>query len=106
MDQGAVPTRGERIVRGLEQPFEGVWCALTAAYEFAGRIEPFRGHVRTTVPLEPTDACKGVRVDVTEATETSARTEGWVEMPFSLEGGFLSLETDTAGLFLLLPIES
>jgi hypothetical protein len=103
MDQNAIPARGELIVRGMEMPFDGALFALTATYEFAGSIQPFRGDVRLSVPLELVDAFMLVRVDVTEATETTARTEVWTEIPYTYEDGIMAFETDATGLFLLLP---
>ncbi len=103
VDKQAIPARGELIVHGMEKPFDGVLYALTAAYEFAGSIEPFRGKVRTSIPIELSEAFKLVRVDVTEATETTERTEVWTEIPYTFEDGILAFETDAAGLFLMLP---
>lgn len=105
VDKKSVPARGELIVRGMEKPFDGAIYALTAAYEFAGSIEPFRGKVRISVPIELSEAFKLVRVDVTEATETAKRTEEWTEIPYTFENGILAFETDAAGLFLMLPTE-
>ncbi len=99
--------RGEHIVRGMDAPFDGVLYAFTAAYEYSGKIEPFRGIVSFTLPLdaEKYTEFKLVRVDVTPATETTERTEVWTDVDFTYEDGKLTFETDTAGLFLLLPVE-
>jgi hypothetical protein len=102
IDQNAIPTRGELVVSGLEAPFDGAIYALTAAYEFAGRIEPFRGTVRIAVPLERTTAFKLIRVDAMEAAETMEHTEVWTEILYTHEDGILAFETNSAGLFLLL----
>lgn len=103
IDQNAIPARGELVVRGMEAPFDGVLYALTTAYEFAGSIEPFKGSVRISVPLELAHSFKLVLVDVTEATETTERAEVRTEIPYTYEVGTLTFETDAAGLFLLLP---
>ena len=68
-------------------------------------MEPFAGAVTVSIPLELNDAFRLVRVDVIEKAETNERSEAWTEIPFTYEEGILSFETDTAGLFLMLPIE-
>ena len=97
---------GEQIVRELKAPFGGVLHAFTAAYEAAGRVMPFNGMVSVSLPLDVEKAAgfRLVRVDVTPATETAGRTEGWTEVAFTFENGMLTLETDTTGLFLLVPV--
>ena len=104
VDRNALP-RGEQIVRGMEAPFDGALYAFTAAYEFAGKIEPFKGAVSITLTLDAEKYIefKLVRVDVVPATETTERTETWTEIAFTYEDGKLIFETDTAGLFLLIP---
>ncbi len=101
----AIPGRGELIVRGLETPFNGALYALTAAYEYAGKVDPLNGPVEITVPVELEASFRVVRVDVTPATEETERTEVWTEIPFSYENGELTFETDIDGLFLLIPAE-
>ena len=105
--------RGELIVRGMVQPFEAdaeqrtVLYAFTAAYEFAGAVEPFKGTVEIVVPMNTAlqNAFKLVRVDVTPATETAERVEVWTEIPFTYEDGKLTFETDVEGLFLMILAE-
>jgi hypothetical protein len=60
IDNGALPGRGELIVRGIETRLDGALYALTVAYEFAGKIEPFNGIVSIFVPLELADECEFV----------------------------------------------
>ncbi len=93
-------------MRELIAPFDGVPHAFTAAYESAGRVMPFNGKVSVTLPLdaEKTAGFRLMRVDVTPATETAGHTEVWTEVAFTFENGTLTLETDTAGLFLLVPV--
>lgn len=100
-----LPKYGEKIIWGIERPFDGVLYAFTVAYEVAGRVEPFRGKVSVAVPLKMEDNFKLAQVEVTERTQTTERTEVWTEIPFTYEGGILTFETDTDGLFLLLPTE-
>ena len=99
--------RGEQIVRELDAPFDGVLYAFTAAYEFAGYVEPFNGKVSVSLPLDAEKYAefKLVRVDVTPATETTERTEVWTEVDFTFENGRLTFETHVDGLFLLVPVE-
>ena len=99
--------RGEQIVRSMDAPFNGALYAFTAAYEYAGRVEPFKGTVSITLPLDAEKYAefKLVRVDVTPATETTERTEVWTEIAFTFTDGKLTFETDKAGLFLLAPVE-
>lgn len=99
----SLPSRGEPIIRGMEAPFNGALYALTVAWEFAGNLEPFRGKVSASLPLELAEAFKLVRVDVTAATDTAPRSETWTDIPFTYENGILTFETDAAGLFLLIP---
>lgn len=100
VDRNALP-RGEQIVRDMDAPIDGVLYAFTAAYEFAGRVEPFKGRVSITLPLdgEKYAEFKLVRVNVTPETET------WTEVAFTFKNGCLTFETDGAGLFLLLAAE-
>lgn len=97
--------QGEQIVRGMDAPFDGVLYAFTEAYEQAGKVKPFNGIVSVTLPLdaEKYTEFKLMRVDVTPATETEQRAEVRTDIPFTFEGGKLTFETDTAGLFLLIP---
>lgn len=99
--------RGEQIVRGMDAPVNGVLYGFTVAYEFAGRVEPFKGTVSVTLPLdaEKYTEFKLVRVDVSQTMEQVERTEVWTDIAFDYENGELSFETDVAGLFLLLPIQ-
>lgn len=97
--------RGELIVRGLDAPFEGALYALTAAYEYSGIVQPFKGNVSVTIPLdeEKYPEFNVVRVDVTPAAGTTPRTEVLTYVPYAFEDGKLTFETDAAGLFLLIP---
>lgn len=97
--------RGEQIVRGMEAPFKGVMYAFTAAYEYDGKIVPFSGISSVTIPLDADKYAdfNVVRVDVTPSSENAPRTEIWTDIPFTIDNGKLSIETDTEGLFLLIP---
>ena len=103
ISRDSLPSRGEPIIRGMEAPFDGALYALTLAWEFAGNLEPFRGKVGVSLPLELAEAFKLVRVDVTAATETTPRSETWTDIPFTFENGTLTFQTDAEGLFLLIP---
>lgn len=105
LESGAIPGHGEPVVLGLEAPFDGALYALTATYEYAGKVEPLNGLVEITIPVELEAPLRIVRVDVTPAPEETERTEAWTEIPFSYENGKLTFETDIGGLFLLIPIE-
>lgn len=100
--------KGEVIVRGMEAPFEGTLYAFTAGYEYAGRMQEIKSSP-ITIAL-PLNAEIGeftlVRVDVTPETEETERAEVWTELAYTLEDGVLSFETETDGLFLLLPVET
>lgn len=104
IDNYALP-RGELIVRGFDTPFEGALYALTAAYEYSGIVQPFKGNVSVTIPFdkEKYPEFNVVRVDVTPAAGTTPRTEVLTYVPFAFEDGKLTFETDAAGLFLLIP---
>ena len=104
VSKNAIPERGELIARGLETPVDGVLYVLTVAYEFAGKVEAFNGKVKVTIPINLADAFKLVRVDRTDAADTTERTETRTEIPFTYENSKLTFETDTVGLFLLLPV--
>jgi hypothetical protein len=105
IDNGAIP-RGELIVRGMANPFGNtaadtaglsldnahVTYAFTAAPEYAGKVEPFGGTVRISLPLDGIEGFKLVRAGEVESVET----------PYVLENGILTFETDATGLFLLL----
>ncbi len=97
--KGALPRRGEKIVRGMDAPFNGVLYAFTVAHEYAGKVDPFNGTVSVTLPLaaEKYAGFKLVRVDVELNT--------WTDVAFTFENGELTFETDVAGLFLLVPVE-
>jgi len=105
IDNGAIP-RGELIVRGMANPFGNTAAdtaglsldnahgtyAFTAAPEYAGKVEPFGGTVRISLPLDGIEGFKLVRAGEVESVET----------PYVLENGILTFETDATGLFLLL----
>lgn len=102
---------GEAIVRGMEAPFEGVLYAFTAGYEYGGQMQEFKNEkngeilpITITLPLdEAISEFTLVRVDVTPETDEAERTEVWNEIAYTFENGVLSFETETDGLFLLLP---
>ena len=103
-----IPGRGELIARGQEMPFDGILYALTIAYEYAGTLDEFTGMVHIEITLEMPDELPEfqlVRVDVTEADEDTERAEVWTGIEYNYEDGVLSFDTDTAGMFLLLPVE-
>ena len=103
-----IPKRGELSVCGLEAPFDGILYALTIAHEYAGTLDEFTGMVHIEITLEMPDELPEfqlVRVDVTEADEDTERAEVWTGIEYNYEDGVLSFDTDTAGIFLLLPVE-
>ena len=103
-----IPKRGELSVCGLEAPFDGILYALTIAHEYAGTLDEFTGMVHIEITLEMPDELPEfqlVRVDVTEADEDTERAEVWTGIEYNYEDGALSFDTDTAGMFLLLPVE-
>lgn len=103
-----IPKRGELSVCGLEAPFDGILYALTIAHEYAGTLDEFTGMVHMEITLEMPDELPEfqlVRVDVTEADEDTERAEVWTGIEYNYEDGVLSFDTDTAGMFLLLPVE-
>ena len=103
-----IPKRGELSVCGLEAPFDGILYMLTVAYEYDGMLDEFTGMVHIEIALEMPDELPEfqlVRVDVTEADEDTERTEVWTGIEYNYEDGVLSFDTDTAGIFLLLPVE-
>ena len=92
----------------METPFEGVLYALSVPYEDAKEDYGFTGMVHVEIPLELADELPEfqlVRVDATEADEDTERTEVWTGIEYNYEDGVLSFDTDTAGIFLLLPVE-
>ncbi len=105
VDDDAIPTRGELIVHAGAEPYDGVLYAVTAAYEYSGKVIPFEGTVSVSVPLELDDDFRVVRVDVTEATDTTERSEEWTTITYTCEDGILSFETDAEGLFLIIAAE-
>ena len=103
-----IPKRGELSVCGLEAPFDGILYALTIAHEYAGTLDEFTGMVHIEITLEMPDELPEfqlVRVDATEADEDTERAEVWTGIEYNYEDGVLSFDTDTAGMFLLLPVE-
>lgn len=103
---------GEAIVRGMEAPFEGALYAFTAGYEYSGKMQAFENvkdeeilPITISLPLsEEIGEFTLVRVDVTPATEEIERAEVWTELAYTFEDGVLTFETETDGLFLLLPV--
>ncbi len=85
---------GEAIVYGAEKPFEGVLYAFTAAYEYSGKVEEFNSAVSVSLPVAVEGEFRLVRVE-----------EGMqVEIPYTLEEGMLTFETESAGLFMIVPV--
>ena len=109
VDRNAMP-RGELMVRMLVEPFSTeeaviaameeaaapLW-AMTVICEQAGEPQPLKGRIQVSVPLETEAAFTLVRLDTDEVGQLC-----WTEIPFTLEAGIVSFETDQAGLFLLL----
>ena len=98
---------GQLLVRGMAQPFPGVLYAFTVTGSYAGEVLALSGTADMTLQddfgaLPP---FRLVRVDVTPATEATARAEVWTEVEYRLVSGNLLLSTDVCGLFLLLPVE-
>ena len=104
--------RGELIVRGAVRPFgtepvdvEGMNEAvspvygLTVACEWAGQAEEFNGMVKVFIPLEMNAQFSLIRLN------SEMEEERWTAVPFVMQDGVLSFETDTDGLFLLMPVE-
>lgn len=80
---------GTLLVRGMAQPFEGVPYVFTVAGSYGGQLVPLIKAVTLTLPVEAEgDAYRLIRHD-------------GAEVPFTLVHGQLTIETDTAGLFLL-----
>ena len=104
-ETGALPARGELVVRGMETPFDGALYAVTAAYVYDGHTVSFKGLVQISIPVEIAAGFRLVRVDVTATGEIAEYAEVWTEIPFTYEDGILTFEIDAAGLFLLLPAE-
>ena len=96
-DDAAVPI-GTLLVRGLAEPIDGALFGFTVSGVYGGEIVDIHGPVTITIPVD----CEGftvVRVEIVDGAEV--RTE----IPFTLENGQLTIETATAGLFLLVPAE-
>ncbi len=96
-DDAAVPI-GTLLVRGLADPIDGALFGFTVAGVYGGEVVDIHGPVTITIPVE----CEGftvVRVEIVDDAEV--RTE----IPFTLNNGHLTIETATAGLFLLVPAE-
>lgn len=102
VEKNALP-QGKAVVRGMEAPVDGVLYAFTAAYERSGKVSPFNGTVSVTLPLdEEITEFKVIRV-IAEA-DAEKDEELQVEITYTLEDGKLTVETDDAALFLLVPI--
>lgn len=96
---------GEAIIRGMKAPFEGVLFAFTAGYEYSGEIQPLKTMATVSISQDGAtmDAFTLVRVDVTE--KDGVRTENRTELAFTFEENILTFETETEGLFLLVPVQ-
>jgi len=96
---------GEAVVRGKEAPCEGVLLAFTAAWEYSGEVIPFGTTVTVSLPLsaEQFDSFEMVRVDAVPADETAERTGSYTAVKFAFENGVLTVEADSAGLYLIVP---
>ncbi|MGN0779279.1 MAG: hypothetical protein ACI4MJ_09050 [Aristaeellaceae bacterium] len=109
VDRNAMP-RGELMVRLLAEPFgteaatiggmentaAPLW-AMTVICEQAGEPQALKGRILVNVPLETEEALTLVRLGTDDNGQPC-----WTEIPFTLEAGTMSFETDQAGLFLLL----
>jgi len=84
--------KGEAIVRGAEKPFEGALYAFTAAFEYSGKVEEFNDAVTVTIPVSIEDEFKLLRAD-----------EAQTELPYTLEEGKMTFETESSGLFIIVP---
>lgn len=87
---------GSLMVRGLAEPIDGALYGFTVAPVYGGTVRRIHGPVTIAIPVE----CEGftvVRVEIIEDEEV--RTE----IPHTLQDGQLTIETDMAGLFLLIP---
>ena len=83
---------GEAVIRGAEMPFEGALYAFTAAYEYSGKAEEFIEAVTVSLPVAIEGEFRLLRAD-----------EAQTEIPFTMEEGVLTFETETAGLFIIVP---
>ena len=110
VDRYAMP-RGDLMVRmlaepfgteaaaiaGMEEPAAPLW-AMTVICERAGKPQTLKGLIRVSVPLETEASFTLVRLDTDDNGQPC-----WTEIPFTLEAGVMSFETDQAELFLLMP---
>jgi len=95
--------RGELIVRSIVE--NEMWM-LSAAFEYAGTVQPFNAAVKVTISAEDLpENFKLMQVVVTEATETTERTEEWIEVDFTCTEETMSFVTDAAALYVLVPVE-
>ena len=86
--------KGEAIIRGAADPFEGVLYAFTAGYEYSGDMEAFIGAVKVSLPVSVEGEFKLMFAGEEELTEIA----------YTVEEGVLSFETETAGLYLIVPV--
>ena len=86
--------KGEAIIRGAANPFEGVLYAFTAGYEYSGDMEAFIGAVKVSLPVSVEGEFKLMFAGEEELTEIA----------YTVEEGVLSFETETAGLYLIVPV--
>ena len=86
--------KGEAIIRGAADPFEGVLYAFTAGYEYSGDMEAFAQTVKVSLPVSVEGEFKLMFAGEAEL----------IEIPYTVEEGVLSFETETAGLFIIVPV--
>ena len=83
---------GEEVILGAEKPFDGALYAFTAAYEYSGKVEEFIEAVTVSLPVAIEGEFRLLRAD-----------EAQTEIPFTMEEGVLTFETETAGLCIIVP---
>jgi len=91
---------GDLLIRGFENPYDGVLFAFTAARESAGKALEFKKIMTVSFETEM-ENFQLVRVDVSFID--GQRTEVWTEVEYALEDGVLSFEAEAAALYLMLP---
>ena len=110
VDRNAIPD-GKLIVRAAAMPFgvastaiEGLnstfapLYGMTVAYECGGLVEAFQGLVKVSIPTN-------VEMPFSLVCLNNEKAAMWTDIPFQLEDGMLSFETDKASLYLLLPVD-
>ena len=92
--EGEKLPKGEAIIRGAANPFEGALYAFTAGYEYSGDMEAFTEAVKVSLPVSVEGEFKLML----------AGEEALTEIAYTVEEGILSFETETAGLFIIVPV--